>query len=201
MTNRGESNDLWTLQLPPKKLDSSKPEWKQLCAKSECGDGIYKRAGHTAVVYGEQMFVFGGRSKADGSMNDLWVFNFGQKSSLQWEMVCSSLQYLLWGQCNSPPGVRYGHSAVMFGSKMVVFGGRVGNHETEANDVWFIDVAASKPQWDQVCSGQKDDCGASPSPRSYHGAAVWKSSMLVFGGGSWMANDLWSLDLSQLDKP
>lgn len=26
---------------------------------SECGDGIYKRAGHTAVVYGEQMFVFG----------------------------------------------------------------------------------------------------------------------------------------------
>ena len=35
-----------------------------------------KRAGHTTVIYGDSMIVFGGKDEDNNKLNDLWEFNF-----------------------------------------------------------------------------------------------------------------------------
>lgn len=34
-----------------------------------------KRAGHTAVLYKDSMFVFGGKDEDNNKLNDIWEFN------------------------------------------------------------------------------------------------------------------------------
>jgi len=178
-TPEGQTNDVWSLAIP-KSGGSPDARWRRRCSDRDCGDPIFKRTGHSAVLHGDAMLVFGGRSGSDGSMNDLWALNLSH-SAPQWETRCSSLQYLLWGQCSSPPPVRYGHSAVLFGTRMVVFGGKVGPHERDDNDVWSIDVAAQHPTWVELCRNGR--CGSPPPPRAFHSAVRLGQSMLVVGGG------------------
>ena len=37
-----------------------------------------KRYGHSAVIYNESMYIFGGYDDFGLSCNDLWEFNFGE---------------------------------------------------------------------------------------------------------------------------
>ena len=34
-----------------------------------------KRAGHSAIIYKDSMFVFGGKDEDNNKLNDLWEFN------------------------------------------------------------------------------------------------------------------------------
>ena len=34
------------------------------------------RAGHAGAVYGDSLFVFGGKDEEGNKLNDLWEFNF-----------------------------------------------------------------------------------------------------------------------------
>ena len=46
----------------------------------------------------------------------------------------------VWSQifpAGNPPAARHGHTAVLYGNNMVVFGGRGGNH---LNDVWQLEL-------------------------------------------------------------
>jgi hypothetical protein len=46
------------------------------------GDDIPpKRAGHSAIMYGDSMIVFGGKDEENNKLNDLWEFNM---STYQW---------------------------------------------------------------------------------------------------------------------
>jgi N-acetylneuraminic acid mutarotase len=40
------------------------------------------RAGHTAIVYGDSMIVFGGKDEDNNKLNDLWEFNL---NTYKWE--------------------------------------------------------------------------------------------------------------------
>ena len=40
------------------------------------------RAGHSAIIYGDNMLVFGGKDDSNNKLNDLWAFNF---STYCWE--------------------------------------------------------------------------------------------------------------------
>jgi hypothetical protein len=35
-----------------------------------------KRVGHTAILYGDSMMIFGGKDEDNNKLNDLWEFNF-----------------------------------------------------------------------------------------------------------------------------
>ena len=61
--------------------------------------------------------------------------------------------------------------------------------------------AASSPLWKELCARGSSKCGKAPSPRAYHSAVMLRSKMFVFGGGEWMSNDLWMLDLEDMKKP
>ena len=49
-------------------------EWTEIIAK---GQKISKRYGHSAVVYNDSMYVFGGYDDFGLTCNDLWEFKFG----------------------------------------------------------------------------------------------------------------------------
>jgi hypothetical protein len=34
------------------------------------------RAGHSAIVYGDSMILFGGKDDENNKLNDLWIFKF-----------------------------------------------------------------------------------------------------------------------------
>ncbi len=90
------------------------------------------RAGHSAVVYGDSMIVFGGKNEYNTKLNDIWVFNF---SNYLWEQIIIR---------NSAIS-RSGHSAQLFKDYMVVFGG-IHDVTQELDDLMILDLK----QWNWI---------------------------------------------------
>jgi N-acetylneuraminic acid mutarotase len=67
------------------------------------------RFGHSAVTYGEKMYLFGGWD-GKSTLNDIWVFEW---STLRWQKISSY----------SGVAPRYRHTAIAYSNFMVVFGG------------------------------------------------------------------------------
>ena len=83
------------------------------------------RAGHSAVMVKDTMYVFGGKT-AGGAQNDLWAYD---RNSDTWQKVAAS----------SGPGARHLHTAATANGKMVVFGGLDANGK-ELGDTWELDL-------------------------------------------------------------
>merc|ERR1719483_1707854 len=69
------------------------------------------RRGHTALVYQDSMYIYGGYQDLKGSTSELWTFHFPSQT---WHMVSQG------GDAECPP--RHHHSAVLHDSAMWVFG-------------------------------------------------------------------------------
>jgi hypothetical protein len=87
---------------------------------------------------------------------------------------------LTWSQISSPntPKPRSSHQAVATRSHMYVIGGEFTSPSQmqfyHHKDMWRLDLATSK--WEEV------SIRGGPTPRSGHRAALWRSSILLFGG-------------------
>jgi N-acetylneuraminic acid mutarotase len=68
------------------------------------------RAGHSAILHGDLMTIFGGRDEENNKLNDLWEFNF---TTYTWEPL----------NADNPPCPRSGHSANLYKDMMIIFGG------------------------------------------------------------------------------
>jgi hypothetical protein len=88
------------------------------------------RSGHTAVVKGNMMYVFGGKADKNIKLNDLWAFNMQNHT---WTLITPVDDVL--------PDTRSGHTACVYGDIMVIFGG-IYEVTKELNDV----LAYSFPQ-------------------------------------------------------
>lgn len=119
---------------------------------------------------GRVLYLFAGSALDVGAVNDLWALTIGTDGALA-EYSWSKVQ--LEGDA---PRKRYGHSAVAWGSKMVVFGGQDNDHQF--NDVWVFDPTTSR--WSELRTS-----GATVAPRMRHTATmVTGERMLVIGGFS-----------------
>eukprot|EP00937_MAST-01D_sp_MAST-1D-sp2_P007515 g7515.t1 len=92
------------------------------------------------------------------------------------------------------PCPRHSHSAVLLGTRMVIFGGRAAGGVL-LQDAWFLDLADfSCLEWIEV-----DTAGTVPPRRCLHAAvALGTSALLVHGGlgdDGTARGDLWRLDL------
>jgi hypothetical protein len=80
----------------------------------------------------------------------------------------------------SPSGVapppRAAHSAVLFDTSMVVFGGNDG--AGLFNDAWLLRLSDAALAWQLMTP-----VGSPPTPRSGHSAVAFQNQMVVFGGG------------------
>ncbi|XP_019747612.1 ras guanine nucleotide exchange factor F isoform X2 [Hippocampus comes] len=138
------------------------------------------RKGHSAVVIGSSMLVYGGFIDIKGSSQEFWSLDCDT-------MVWSLLTGLQQGSLS--PGPRHSHSAMVYQSCMYLFGGLKGLREQR--DFWKWNPATSTWTLLKTKSG--------PSKLIGHSAVAFKDSMLLFGGGeslNYPKNCLWRYNFS-----
>ncbi|KAK3287761.1 hypothetical protein CYMTET_4743 [Cymbomonas tetramitiformis] len=118
-----------------------------------------KRQSHSAVVYGDAMYVFGGERSAY-EYSDLWKFTF---LTAAWEFQAT--------YNSSAMLPRHDHSAVVYEDKMYVYGGR---SPMPRGDMWVYSFTNMTWTKAEVVEGM--------APRFGHTAAVSGGVMYVYGG-------------------
>ena len=140
------------------------------------------RYGHSAVVWGDQMIVFGGYDNVSGASNDLFVLDL---KSLQWRVV----KFVK----SPPPAARYFHSMVLDGNgNAVVFGGK--GPSSVINDCFRIKLQTlneNSVEWELISKTKPLEVS-----RFGHSSFVEGSKVFVLGGcnGEVDCLDLWSCD-------
>jgi len=117
--------------------------------------------GHSAVVVGDSMFIFGGRNTED------FVPHL-----FKWDFSSNTLVDISNGLRSS--FARGFHSAVWDGTKMIVYGG-VSYDWVPLNEMWFY--FPNNNTWKRV-----QPVGTLPEPRAFHTAVLTGGHMLILGG-------------------
>ncbi|CAK9313398.1 unnamed protein product [Citrullus colocynthis] len=139
-------------------------------------------SGHSMVRWDKKLIVLGGNLK--GSSDRILVH-------------CIDLETHTWSVMETAgniPIARAGHSATLFGSKIIMFGGEDSNRRL-LNDIHVLDLETLT--WDEVEAKQSP-----PAPRFDHTAAMHAEHyLLVFGGCSHSAffSDLHVLDFHTME--
>eukprot|EP01059_Diplonema_ambulator_P011404 TRINITY_DN21368_c0_g1_i1.p1 TRINITY_DN21368_c0_g1~~TRINITY_DN21368_c0_g1_i1.p1 ORF type:complete len:387 (+),score=91.36 TRINITY_DN21368_c0_g1_i1:309-1469(+) len=139
---------------------------------------------HTAITYQGKMLVFGGKCGGRNSnrrLADMFEYNFATK---QWNEVEAA---------GTPPSSRSAHTSVVYGKKMLVFGGRDGDgHCCEDFHEFHLEAKV----WRRL------DCTHPILMRARHSAVVHGDSIVIFGGwsGKKKLNDLcmYNLDTNKI---
>lgn len=120
------------------------------------------RSAHTAVVYKNEMYIFGGWNGYE-SLNDFYSLNL---DTLQWRQINSA----------DAPSKRRMHSAVVHKDKMYIFGGYDESRLAQTfNELYCFDFQTET--WKIVpCKGKI------PIGRSRAGAAIVGNNMYIVGG-------------------
>lgn len=145
------------------------------------------RGGHTATLVGSKIYVFGGhelRGAGKGFLYHNGVHVFDTKEQK-------------WGPFHrlrgTPAAPRYGHSACLLGSRIIIFGGKGGPN------IYFQDLHALDVE---TCTWYKGPSrGGDPAPRFWHTSAISDNQMYVFGGArdTVLLGDLHALDLKTME--
>jgi N-acetylneuraminic acid mutarotase len=138
------------------------------------------RGGHSVVLVGNLLVVFGGTFFGSGKFQyckDVWVVD---TDTMEWHQPrCAG----------RAPMARYGHTGVAVGTRIYYFGGR-GESGALYNDVHCLDVA--RWAWEHVPSTT-----APPLGRFGHASVAIEDKLVVWGGwdGRVAYNDLWVFDV------
>jgi len=95
--------------------------------------GPLERASQTIVNFDEKLFVFGGQDDDNNKLDDFWQF---EPSSKAWTQLSSEDDQVR-------PIARSGHSAVVYGAKMYIFGG-IHELTKELNDLAVFNFGSMK---------------------------------------------------------
>ncbi|KAM3580775.1 hypothetical protein VKS41_006834 [Umbelopsis sp. WA50703] len=147
------------------------------------GDIPSARSHHSAVSFANQIMIYGGEPKTieDPIDDGLYILNLANK---QWSHIRMDGRL---------PKGRTGHSAILHGMNMYIWGG-------ESDGVYFqellhFDLTAlnTAPRWRAL---QPQNEG--PSARAHHVSAVCNNKLYIFSGtdGRNVHNDIWSFDLN-----
>lgn len=174
-----QENSFWQLDLLTFK-------WTPISMKSSRQFGAHlgptNRRGHSAVIYRDSMYVFGGFEDFRGSSSQLWQFDLPNQ---RWELRnLSSIS-----DCQPEP--RHSHSAIVFDDSMYVYGGL--SNLKPLGDLW-------RWSWRDKRWFKERTRGQSPGQLHGHSAIQAFGSMFVFGGErrGRPTRSLWRLNLSNL---
>jgi N-acetylneuraminic acid mutarotase len=146
-------NDLWRYKFEDK-------QWERVHVESGCA--LPAKTEHSAVIYQNKMYLFGGYS-GEYFTNTLYAYDFEKNECTH--VVTSG----------DVPSVRSAHVGVVYQDKMYIFGGWNGAEQN--NDLYSYDFATSR--WAKiVCNGPV------PRPRCSHAGSVSDRfhSMFIFAG-------------------
>lgn len=131
------------------------------------------RDDHSAVFFKFSMLIFGGFTDIHAKTNAVHCFEF-QKS--RWTLVHEGTRHGL--AIEGCPSARSGHSASVWKSKMIVFGG-IDVNLNRLNDTWIFNLTT----YEWTLLNIKISDFYKPSPRSGHSAALYGESYLIIFGG------------------
>lgn len=126
----------------------------------------YQRYGHTAVVYKDKIYIWGGRND-DAADNALYCFD---PETGMWSLLETN---------GTVPGARDGHSACVVHSRysdsMYIFGGFEEGIDRFSQEVYSLDFKTMR--WTYLMTS-----GQPPSYRDFHSATAIGNRMYIFGG-------------------
>eukprot|EP01137_Pigoraptor_chileana_P004640 Opistho-2@46554 len=148
--------------------------WRQVGAEHSESPWPSARWGHSAVVCGRRMCLYGGHD-ATQTLSEVWAFD---PSTRTWQLVETQ---------GAQPPPRKGHCAAVWSGKMYVFGGN--DRAAFLDDTWALDLQS----WTWV----NVDVGARPPGRNFHRCGAVKGALYAFGGNNngGLVSDLWSIEL------
>ena len=144
-------------------LDLHKHHWSVVKHRhSKTPDDIPQgRDDPSCVVYNSSMILMGGFKNDGERSNRAYQFHF---SDHKWEKINVTSKV--------EPAPRAGHSAVILGDDMYIFGGK--DCDTRMNDLWKLNLITK--EWTQI------ECEGAPSVRCGHSAQIWGHYMIIYGG-------------------
>ncbi len=142
---------------------------------------------HSAVVFQDSMFVFGGYTGDIYSnsnlrnKNDLFEYKFTTSQWIDWSDRISG---------DLPPA-RSAHGAVIYDHHLWIYAGYDGH--TRLNDMWRIDLISPSPKWEEITQ-----TGDSPPTCCNFPVAVIDNDMFVFSGqsGAKITNNLYQFNFN-----
>ncbi|CAI9114568.1 OLC1v1015318C1 [Oldenlandia corymbosa var. corymbosa] len=180
-------------------------QWKKLYQQVYRLDSVYchgslldkdvpsPRASHSLNFVSGFLVLFGGGCEGGRHLDDTWVAYMGDdfKKILKWQKVGSGI-----------PTGRFGHSCVVVGDALVLFGG-ISDLGIRKNDTWIGKLMLQADTFAVTLSWRLLDVENSvvPPPRGAHAAcSIDKKKMLIFGGigpSGTRLGDTWMLELSE----
>ena len=178
-----KANELLSESIQPvvKNITKIKPkqllpfEWTQLHFKKENSPSF--RRGHSMISTDTNLIIFGGCDLNAKCYNDLYFFNM---ETYEWTLIENK------GIIPSP---RMGHSAVLYGTKMIIYGGE--SNDGYKDDMFEFDI--EKKEWKKIEYYSKIS-----TARTNHGTVIDnKGKMYIFGGYSEKGylNDFFYIDI------
>ncbi|KAK3543840.1 hypothetical protein QTP70_030077 [Hemibagrus guttatus] len=167
-------------------FDTAKEHWFFIEEQSPLAQDVApaNKKGHSAIVLGSSMFIYGGYIDMRGTSQEFWRFDLGVS-------VLDSRLWSLLSIAQVGPGPRHSHSAIAYEDYMYLYGGLQGLKEQR--DLWRWSSFNHTWTCIRTFSG--------PSKLMGHSAVVYKDSMLLFGGGEIQTtpnNCLWNLNLATM---
>lgn len=141
-----------------------------------------RRSHHSAVLFGERMYIYGGRGAWDEKLNDLWMYVFENES---WEL----------GDPQNPPAARSHHTASIHGDLMYVFGGQQVDFKCLDE---FVMLEMNEMRWSTPQPKVRGDDFRPPARDSHSATCLDTAQLLVIGGvddGGNALNDVIAWDL------
>ncbi|CAH1124306.1 unnamed protein product [Ceutorhynchus assimilis] len=146
----------------------------------------YRRYGHTAIVYKDQIYIWGGRNDR-ASCSVLFKFD------TFWHC------WMAPATTGPVPLARDGHTACVYKNFMFIFGGYEEETDLFAKQVYYLDL--DKLEWNYAVCG-----GYEPTLRDFHTTVCIKDKIYLFGGRGAMlsldnrplesyCNQVWYLDM------
>lgn len=156
-------NDLWMTVIDPQD-STDHVTWVKL---NPPGIVPNARGGHSAVVVGHFMYIFGGNNLIS-SYNDIWCLNLLENHAemFGWELIQES--------DSSGPSPRIGHSMIAIGRHMLIFGGRDFHKNSFCSGLYLFDT--DERSWEKLSIQGMNDT------RTGHCAIPCSSGILYFGG-------------------
>lgn len=157
------------------------------------GTRITERYSHCACYYNKSMYVFGGCTSPDSTLNDLWRFDLGTR---EW------IRPLAMGTYPFPKACA---SMVVYKDNLVLFGG--WSHPTPTplhqaarffSDLHMYSVTANR--WSQISTCATLN-SVNPPPIAFHSASILGDQMVVFGGTELYdtrSNEIWVFDFEEV---
>ncbi|KAF9676452.1 hypothetical protein SADUNF_Sadunf08G0003500 [Salix dunnii] len=149
------------------------------------------RASHSLNFVSDCLVLFGGGCEGGRHLDDTWVAYIGNdfQRMLKWQKVNSGI-----------PSGRFGHTCVVIGDNLVVFGG-INDRGMRQNDTWVGQVVIRENLGITLSWRLLDVRSVAPPPRGAHAACcIDKRTMVIHGGiglDGLRLGDTWILELPE----